>query len=833
MDLTDPSRTRTVCPSRLGLFRSERQLAASARLVPRTPGRGTRVLLGWLGALALSLLDPARAETLAVAAVAADGTLPAWILNPNACRAVNRDGRASLEIEADRDPYTKVEWQISLGPVSGTLPATVTLEVEFLDWGAGLIEPKITAGGSDAKNWTFPGRRTSYTRLNTGNVRRAWFEFASGSFAAPQAPIHVRIAGLQHLLAVRLLPVQTPSAWAALRSTIPKKVKPMVTLQRPLELVTTAGVDVLGDMSTLDASLEALSDLAPLARVLGFTSIESYVTWKRLEPRREGEFDFSFYDAVVQRLAEHDLKWFPLLIIGSGYALPEWFIRSPENHGFVCLEHGLTNAIQSIWAPTHRRHVTRVLRAFGEHYEPMHALEGVRLGPSGNYGESQYPAGGNWGPSGAAMHIHIGWWAGDTFGQTDYQRWLKARYGTIQALNAAWGTRLKKFTAVRTRLPEQMLQKAERLDFTQWYTDSMTDWCGWWAEESRRALPHTPIYQSAGGWGFRETGTDYSAQTKAMQSIGGGTRLTNETDSYEQNFYATRLAATAARLYKVGLGYEPASSHTARGVAGRIFGSATSNADHLFSYHNNVFDHGMEIDRWLKYLPILDARQEPVIDVAVYYPETENQVGDAAFRHLYAWGFNPVAREIRRVVEVDYLDDRLIREGFLARYKVLVFAWGNQIPADVQRTVDAWLRAGGTVIYPSYPRGPQEAIDPGVPDPAKTKAATPSAVFQGWATGDTGRGAFHRFPGDAEPPELYGDYVKQILRKMTHLHPWTQTMLSAHHPSRVFLSVQQDGHALVLNYRDEPAPVTVSGHECVIEPYGIARIPLPPLPAAP
>lgn len=773
----------------------------------------------------LSLLSPARAEILAAAVVASDVGVPPWILNPASCHLTNRNGRACLEIEPDRDPYTKVEWEIGLKPQGAPVPPVVTLEVEFLDYGAGLIEPRMAGNAPTAADWVAPRRRISYTRLNTGTIRRAWFEFATATFATNATAIHLRIAGLQELLAIRVLPAQDGAAWMALRASVPRKVTPMVKLEHPLELVTTAGVDVLGDMSTLDASLDALTDLAPLARVLGFTSIESYVTWKRLEPKREGEFDFSFYDAVVQRLAEYDLKWFPLLIIGSGYALPDWFIKGPENHGFVCLEHGLTNAIQSIWAPSHRRHVTRVLQAFGKHYEPMRVLEGVRLGPSGNYGESQYPAGGNWGPAGAAMHIHIGWWAADAFGQSDYRRWLKARYGTIQSLNAAWGTRFKSFNAVRTRLPENMLQKAERLDFTQWYTDSMSDWCGWWAEECRRALPATPIYQSAGGWGFRETGTDYSAQTKAMQSIHGGTRLTNETDSYEQNFYATRLAATAARLYKVGLGYEPASSHTARGVAGRIFGSAASNADHLFSYHNNVFDHGMEIDRWLKYVPILDARQEPVIDVAVYYPETENQVGDAAFRHLYAWGFNPVAREIRRVVEVDYLDDRLIRDGFLPRYKVLVFAWGNQIPSDVQAAVDAWLRAGGTVIYPSYPRGAQEAIESAPPDP-KRKAPASNAVFQRWTAGDTGRGTFHRFPGDAEPPELYGAFVAKVLEGVAELHPWTKSVLEARHPSRVFFSVQQDGHALVLNYRDEPAQVTVVGQELTIEPYGIARVTL-------
>jgi hypothetical protein len=457
--------------------------------------------------------------------------------------------------------------------------------------------------------------------------------------------------------------------------------------------------------------------------------------------------------------------------------------------------------------------VTRVLQAFGQHYEPLGVLEGVRLGPSGNYGESQYPAGGSWGARGEQMHIHIGWWAADRFGRADFRRWLTAKYGTPAAWGRAWDAEFTSFDEVPMPLPAVMRSKRQRLDFTAWYTDSMSDWCAWWAQEARRALPRTRIYQSAGGWGFREAGTDYTAQTRGMQDVAGGVRLTNETDSYEQNNEVTRIGITAARHYGVGLGFEPASSHTARGVAGRAFHTASANGDHLFTYEGNVFYHPLSIARWLECLPVLDFRQPPVIDVAVYYPETENQLGDGAFRHLYAWGFYPVAREVRRVVDVDYLDDRLIQEGFLDRYRVLVFAWGNQIEAGVQRRVDDWLRRGGTVIYPSFPRGPQQTIE------------GDTSVFQRWSAGDTGAGAFHRHPGDMEPPSCYGAFVASVLPGVRSLDPRTRQALAVTHPLQVFLTVQQDGHLLALNYNDTPATVALEGRFDVrVPPYGIARL---------
>ena len=757
--------------------------------------------------------DP-PSQNFAALTLGNSGQVPAWVSNGALCRVTTIADEKCLEIEADTDPYSRVEWHIQFPEVALSAHRTVVLEIEFFDQGAGVIDPRLLPDSKSGATSLHPARKNSYTRLNTMKVRRGWFEFQIPAPANPatNAPA-LRVAGLQYVKAIRLWPGQSDEAWAARRAEVPKEVQPMVVLRRPMELVTTAGVDVLGDMSALPASLDALHELAPLARVMGFTSIESYVTWKRLEPRREGEFDFSFYDAVVKKLADYNLKWFPLLIVGSGYALPDWFLESKEYVGFVCLEHGLTNSIQSIWSPHHRRHVTRFLQAFGRHYEPMGVLEGVRLGPSGNYGESQYPASGGWAAKGEKMHLHIGWWAGDEYGRADFRRWLQEKYKTMAALNRAWESELGTFGDVKSVLPNTILSRRQRLDFTAWYTDSMSDWCEWWAREARRAMPQTRLYQSAGGWGFREAGTDYSAQTKAMVEVDGGVRLTNETDSYEQNFYATRLAATAARLYRVGLGYEPAGSHTARGVAARVFNTTATKGDHLFTYHGNVFDHQLAIAKWLKYLPVLDMRQEPVIDVAVYYPETENQLSDAAFRHIYAWGFNPVAREIRRVVEVDYLDDRLIRDGFLSRYQALVFAWGGRIEADVQHAIDRWLRNGGTIIYPSNPRIPQETIE------------GDTSMFQRWNNGDTGRGAFHRFKGDVDPPSYYGDFIRSVLRATPSLHRWTRQALAVTHPDRVFLSVQSDGHILALNYGDQPARVILARQfEETIEPYGIARV---------
>ncbi len=712
------------------------------------------------------------------------------------------------------DPYVKPSWDFQADALICQDSQSIVIEVQFHDLEAGVIECSILSDDRFNGQWSNAARYASYTRLNTKRVRSAFFQFNSikPSLWKESEKPHIKITGLQYLKSILIHDDFSEDDWQRAIQSVPVEVEPMVQLKRPMDIVCSAGVAVLSDSTALKSSIDALHELAPLAKVLGFNAIESYVKWNLIEPEL-GRFDFSFYDAVVEKLGQYGLKWFPLLIVGSAYSLPEWFINSDENVGFECLEHGISNPIQSIWSPHHKKHVIRVLNAFGKHYEPMKVLQGVRLGPSGNYGESQYPAGGNWGYKGQAMHIHIGYWAGDPYAQLDFQRYVKDQYKNIKQLNVAWDKNFTAFDEVKTVLPMNCYSKRRRLDMARWYTSSMSKWCDWWAQQARNAMPDTNIYQSAGGWGFLEAGTDYVDQTKSMIAIDGGIRLTNETDSFQQNFFATRLAATAARLYGVDLGFEPASSHTARGTVGRLFNTTVTNGDHFFTYHSNIFNHPLAIQKWLEHFSILDTRQDPVIDAAIYYPETMNQLDEGTFRHLYAWGFNPRAREIRKHVEVDYLNETLIRDGFLDRYKVFIFAWGKIIDDDVLEIIDAWMRKGGTVIYPSFPKGDLETVN------------GKSTTFKKWARGDTGQGAFHRFPGDMEPPGLYGDYVNTVLLSVNQLHPLTQKALRIQHPDKVFFSIQQDGCILAINYGDACVDVSLpDGKTYSLEPYSIIRI---------
>jgi len=668
----------------------------------------------------------------------------------------------------------------------------VWLAFEYLDRGYALIsiEPGVPAS-----------KQAGVARLNTGAFRRARFEFdrLPGS--------EFRVYGIQKLRAVALYdsaPLVEPAP----------AVKPALRFTRPAQLVITAGADAQSPEG-LPEALATLRNLLPLARALGFNAVESYVKWNFVE-RTPGVFDWSFYDAVVAEIEKAGLQWFPLLVVGSAYTLPDWYYASPDNIGFVCLEHRLGNDIQSIFCHRQDRYVQRFLQEFGRHYAGRKALLGVRLGPSGNYGEAQYPARGAWGYRGRPIHTHIGYWAGDRCAAPRFRAWLRRRYPDIQKLNVAWGDRFDSFEQIEPFLPVTASVERKRIDFADWYMGAMSEWCAQWAEWARAALPDTVIHQSSGGWGPIEIGTDYTPQARAMARLKGGIRLTNESDNFPQNFAITRMASSAARFYGAALGYEPGGFGSARGVVARLFNAATNGGEHLFYYHSNLYGNDQGIDAWLQHAPLLDRRARPVIDVAAFYPDTAIKLDDEPLRYLWASAFLARAEAMRSSLDFDYVSEPMILEGALDRYKVLLFLWGHITEKPVLERIARWVEAGGTLIYPERPRGPLETVE------------GDRELWRRWKRRETGTGHVIFFPGDPEPGQPYARFVRDELRRLRNLRPEIAAALRLEKPAEVYWSVLETGELWLMNFSDDVAEVRApGGGSWRVAPYTIVVVPWP------
>ncbi len=689
----------------------------------------------------------------------------------------DRQGDVAV-VRTVRDYFHRAEFAVRIDPPRDT-PSW--LVVEYFDYGYALIS--VTGGVPVGP----------VARLNTGRPRKALFLVSSGVG-------RVAIQGVETLRSLALHDARPPIEPAP-------PVEPVLAFERPCERVTTAGADA-STPDQLPQALENMRQLLPLARAHGFNGIESYVKWNFVE-RSPGVFDWSFYDAIVDEIEKHGLHWFPLLVVGSAYTLPDWYHDSPENIGFECLEHGKRNDIQSIFAHKQDKYVERFLREFGKHYGPRKAVLGVRLGPSGNYGEAQYPARGDWGWHGQPIHTHIGYWAADRFAQESFRAWLRKKYGDTGALNRAWEDRLESFEQARTFLPVTASSLRKRLDFAGWYMGAMSRWCEQWAEWAREAMPRMVIHQSSGGWGPIEIGTDYTYQARTMARLKGGIRLTNESDNYPQNFAITRMASSAARFYGARLGYEPGGFGSARGVAARLFNMITNGADHLFYYHGNLYGNDQAIGTWLRHAPLLDRRAPPMIDVAAFYPDTAIALDDEPVRYLWASAFLSRAEAMRSVVDFDYASEPMVLDGALDRYKVLVFLWGHITEKPVLERIAKWVEAGGVLVYPERPRGPLQTVEGDL------------SVWPAWRRGRTGKGRVIFFNGDPEPGDPYARFVRDELRGMEQLRPAVRAALSMDKPREVYWSVLENGELALLNFSDDPATVRVGRRNVALEPYGI------------
>lgn len=702
-------------------------------------------------------------------------------------RMATESGVEVARLTPSQSYHTRASFEMKVDPA---LNGRYWLVLEFLDKGYGLIT--VSPGVPETRQW-------GVARVNTGKLRRAVYEYtapASKSF---------QVTGLDYLKAVSITDEEPAKEQTPL-------VEPAVKFRIPSERVSS----VPGDANSPDKVQDALAGIrnqAPLLRALGFNGVETYVRWGYVE-RQRGTYDWGFYDAILNEIEKHGLQWFPMLLAGSGYALPAWLHDGKDNYGFKCLEHGIVHDTQSIFHPFQTEYASKFIAEFGKRYGNRKSLLGIRLGPSGDYGEAQYPAKGP-GYGFRQAHTHIGYWAGDDLAQAAFREHLKKQYGgDIAKLNTAWEARHASFDGIRPFLPETALTRRQRVDFADWYMGAMSDWCEKWAIWSRAALPNTRIHQSSGGWGPVQIGTDYSYQARSMAKVKGGIRLTNEADDFADNFTITRMASSAARFYGAELGYEPGGYGSMRGVMARLYNTVTTGAVHLFYYIGNLSANDQATDAWVRNAHMLDERAKPVIDVATFYPDTALKLDDEVLRYRWASTYFTAARTLRETVDFDYASEQMILDGALDRYKVLLFLWGAVTEKAVLERMDQWVRNGGTLVFSPRPRGNPITVE------------GDQSISQKWVAGDTGKGRVVVWHGDLIPTLEYAGFVKDMLLKMPSVNPRIKEALRMEKPATVYWSVLENGKLALLNFDGRVAAVRLTnGTSVLMPPYEPRLVP--------
>lgn len=139
--------------------------------------------------------------------------------------------------------------------------------------------------------------------------------------------------------------------------------------------------------------------------------------WFKMEPQ-EGRFEFAWLDEVVQLCIKYNLK---VVMCTPSATTPAWMrLKYPETFimdgHYIRAENG-TRGLGSITNQKYRYFVNRIVTALAKRYGNNKNVIGWQI-------DNEPPAITDYSPS----------------SQTAFRQWLKKKYKTIDALNAAWGT---------------------------------------------------------------------------------------------------------------------------------------------------------------------------------------------------------------------------------------------------------------------------------------------------------------------------------------------------------------------------------------------------------
>ncbi len=108
----------------------------------------------------------------------------AHLLNRDECSLVRFGETTYLQLKDDPDPYSKIQWLFQWSAPPVIADESFCLEVEYHDTGMGVIQPEMLVDDRFHGQWSGPLRQQAYTRLNTGNERRAFLAFAAADCIA-------------------------------------------------------------------------------------------------------------------------------------------------------------------------------------------------------------------------------------------------------------------------------------------------------------------------------------------------------------------------------------------------------------------------------------------------------------------------------------------------------------------------------------------------------------------------------------------------------------------------------------------------------------------------
>lgn len=494
----------------------------------------------------------------------------------------------------------------------------------------------------------------------------------------------------------------------------------------------------------------------------GHDYLEAYLFWRELEPKQD-QWDWSTVDKMLALMKPHKQKMLPFPWVM--YA-PDWFVKSDR---YVPLEEAHTGKkvdLLSLWAPG-------TWWAYDHYYKQMAAKYGEQIDailvalPSSDYGEAGYPMGATSFTTGTGFgelfaqkpdSWHEGMWCADPCAMKSFREAMARRYHSLSRLNQSWGTRYTRWDQLELMRIEDRKQCPQRwLDLIEWYYQSQVDAMITAVKIVRKHFPKAYLEVALGhGCELPQYGVDRTALCRAIskfQNVGiRSTHACCNRGTPPQAYWFYKRMTPVCQRYGVGFGTEPPGGDlTADEMKRQLFEDSSVGVNLLYTYFQNW--HALpDVARQWSNASRLPERSK--VSVGVIYPNTQMSLDMAQF---------PVAQielfdALRPAVDMDVVDENMIRWGMLPQYRVLINSSAWAYPKECLDALWLWIQKGGMLI-------------------TRSGAALQDLQQHAWPTGElsvdqslpVGRGRIVRL--DDSDISHWSNAIAQLLRQMAANQP--------------------------------------------------------------
>ncbi|GAA1735394.1 beta-galactosidase [Isoptericola hypogeus] len=474
------------------------------------------------------------------------------------------------------------------------------------------------------------------------------------------------------------------------------------------------GIAFGGDYNPEQWPRETWAQDARLMREAGVDLVAVNVFgWAEIE-RSPGVYSFEELDSVMDLLHEHGIA----VNLGTGTSTPPPWLTTAHPEVLPVTREGETVSPggRQAWCPSSpvvREHALRLVRATAERYGDHPAL--------------------------ALWHVSNELGCHNALCYCDesasaFRRWLERRYGTADALNAAWGTSFwsQRYGSFDEVLPPRLTASAENptqlLDFRRFSSDELLEW---YRAEAQvlRASTTTPVTtnfmvtahidtQDYWSWApdmdvvandhyldhrLDDPWAELAFAADATRGLAGGAPwMLMEASHGAVNWQPRNLAKAPGELERMVL------THVARGADAVCFFQWRASRAGAERFHSALLPHaGTDSEQWratLRLGALLDALDEvvgtrPTSDVAVVFDWQAWWAVDA--------GGHPT-QDVRYLDEVHAMHAALRRAGVgvdvvspdtdLSGYRLVVVPTLYLVSDEAARSVERFVVGGGHLL---------------------------------------------------------------------------------------------------------------------------------------